>query len=499
MPHVDVTVGILDYPIYPASSLYFPELTYPLPLVIGSYRVGQNYVFPVFEICNAVFIVPGGYGGYVDLMLSSSGPVNVSVYYYGSSGVELVSSAVNATGFQARIPQPEDAYFFIARNFLEETFFPAPLMTPTTLPFFFVVIEGENVWVVAGGSTFGAQLVQNPYYVFSWAILFFSCVMIALSLIGMFVSRGSLEEFLVERRSYAGLKLFFREPVLVLLPFMLSLTLILYFAVEDFWALLRVAWQFSKVSFTVFSETASPLPLYVMLALIFGGFIVIFPIVFLARLTVHYSVGKVYLEATGEARDGSSPGTLILRGGLLSATLFLINYLFLKRVEQVYSYSDLYAVGELALILLALSIMIMLVLYSALPRLISLATGIGEGDAVPKTFILRMIFEDMFFLAIAFGLAACTLYVLNPFAYPLGIFYFFFTKGSLTVLIFSGAFLVAVPLAFSLAIPAAIQTSRYIVTKLEGVKPPEGEEIKKMEYLIVYGVVGFFMLKFGSF
>lgn len=470
--HVEVAIGVLDFPVTPIA-LYDTEVGCH-PVLFGSYYFGGMYVFPVLSKTRSYFVIPRAYGGFASLSLSSSSPVNVSVYYTGSLEGAPVLSAVNVTQLHVAIPQPEDVYFFGVKGMLDGVLFPATSMNAVMLPPFLVVVEGEESVVAAvKGSVFGAQIVQSPRYVFSWALLIFSGVFIALALFGKAASKltlkGSFES------DVHALKLFFYEPVAVALPYALALIPILYVATNYYWALAHTVWHFQKVGIS----DSLPLPLHLLVAITVVGLVILSPTVFLSRFLVHHSVGNLHQKGSGEGMEQLGGGSLLASLLALSAFFFVLNYLLMRRVENMQSYEDLYAVGELALILSITAIVILLILYLASPRFISSITGEPQKLAgIPlKRFLVKMLFIDAFFLAITVVLGIGLVVLFNPFAYPIGMFYSPIVAENKTVLILSSALLVSATSAIILSIPSVIQFASYV--ELAAVRRSKGEEAVK--------------------
>jgi len=387
-------------------------------------------------------------------------------------------SAVNVTQLHADIPQPEDVYFFGVKSVLDRVLFPAASMSGVTLPPFLVVVEGEGGAVVAAkGSIYGVQIIQSPRYVLSWALLIFSGVFMALALVGKAASKLTLEGSL--EREAQGLKLVFYEPVAVVLPYALVLIPIFYAAINDYWMLSHMAWHFQKVGVS----DSSPLPLHLMVAVVAAGLVIFSSTIFLSRFLVHYSVGNLRWGSSGESVKQLGGGSLLAGFLALSVITFAINYFFLKRMENMYSYRDLYAVGELALMLSVMMVAILLILYLASPRFISSITGKPKERAeIPlKRFLVKMLFVDGFFLAITVALGIGLVILFNPFAYPVGMFYSPAVAENRVILILSGALFLSAPSALILSMPAVIQVTSYVkLVALRG-KGKEEEGVKKWE------------------
>jgi len=476
----------------------FSNLSYPI--LIGSYRFGDASVFPVFHGEKSVFMVPGAYGGHLNLGLVSTGPVNVSVYgvydFVASFffDVSPAFSAGNVTRLQASVQYPSVVYSLVLRIFLDSQLFPAPQISVSTIPPLVVSVEsgGSDAFVAVTPIISGVLVTQNPQYLFSWALLIFSGVFLLLTLLGEVIPRVTEKDIFERNILWSGVRIALREPLRVVLPFTLCLIPIFYLLHYNFWAAAISLSKFQTIVCPFSGGFAGPpLPFHLAVSVLASLFIFIIPLLPTINIAVYYSVGKVYFETVGEeGKPQSETGVNIylLVGILLAGILVYLDYTFFSRVAGIHSYGELYDVGIVALFSVVLASLLFLALFFGYTlRMVSVSADRDErspGEIISKMWrpgvsLLKTGALGFLILLPGIVLSLIGLYFLNPFTYLPNVNYSSLVWSSLNITMVSGALIVSALLAPFLALAPILSTVLYFRLKAESSQEPKWKTLER--------------------
>ncbi|MEM3562537.1 MAG: hypothetical protein QXR19_04870 [Candidatus Jordarchaeaceae archaeon] len=495
--HTDLVWGGFKFPLiaymYHSQFGQFQDVTYPF--LIGSYTFGGSSVFPVFSGGKSIFLVPGTYSGCLEFSLVSSAEVNVSIYsleefmasLFWGGGTPLFSAS-NVVGVSHSQPFTSGLLGVASKVFLDTQLFPSPSLTASTLPPLVVSIENQGVgdaFVSVNSFVWGYHIVQNPQYLFSWAILLFSAIFTILALLSEAVPRITADDIYEGSTLKGALKIALREPIRVVLPYTLLLAPILYVANYNIWVAGRGLFFFQSI-YNPFagSFSGAPVPFPLEFALLGSTVIFLIPIIYLAQIVVYSRVGAIHFEAAEiEPKQGlgGAISTYLVVGVMLSAILLYADFHFFTSMAAIVSYYELYRFGFIALIL-AFAIPIATFIFSIgyTLKIISASADRDErspGEIVsemwqPKRSLLKTYMAGSFLPVIGFILTIIVVSFLNPFCYPTPYIFSPVVETSVNTLLLSGSLIISAILGFFLVFIPIMQTITYFRLKEEPIQKP---------------------------
>ncbi|MBS7251782.1 MAG: hypothetical protein KIH08_14510, partial [Candidatus Freyarchaeota archaeon] len=357
-----------------------------------------------------------------------------------------------------------------------------------TLPPLVVSIENQGVgdaFVSVNSFVWGYHIVQNPQYLFSWAILIFSTIFTILALLSEAVPRITADDIYEGSILKGAFKIALREPIRVVLPYTLLLAPILYVVNNNIWVAGRGLSYFQSIN-TPFagSFTTAPVPFPLEFALLSSTVIFLIPIIYLVQIVVYSRVGAIHFEAVEiqpKQGLGGAISTYLVLGIVLSAILLYANYLFFTSMAATVSYYELYRFGFAALVLaFAIPIATFLASIGYTLKIISASADRDErspGEIVsemwqPKRSLIKTYMAGSFLPVIGFILAIIVVSFLNPFCYPTPYLFSPVVETSVNTLLLSGSLIISATLGFFLVVIPIMQTITYFRLKGEPIQKP---------------------------
>ncbi len=483
--------GDMDVPVL--TSIYHGELgnisDIQYPIFLGSNSYEWLNVFPVFSEGKSGFMVPGAYVGYLTLGLISSEPVNISIYKTEDFIANLFwdvppyFSASNVTKLQAFVPYPDGLSATITKILLDNQLFPSQSLTATTASSFVVSIENggsADAIVALNPLVSGLQIVQNPLYLLFWALLLFSSIFIILTLLSEAVPEVTSEDIYERNIIRSGFKIALREPIRIVLPFIVCLIPIMFLFLYNIWTLGTSLAKLQTMVFTfsggIMSSIMIPFPFDVLTVV--SPFLFFIPLFLVAHFVVYSFMSPVYFEATGEEKRRLEMwfNPYLLISLILSVIVLYADFLVFSSLAETSSYIEIYNFGIIALALVIIIPPVIFALsFSYTLRAVSASAdrdNRNPGEIVKrmwrsKTNLFKIHIVSFFLLipGLVLGLIGATL--LNPFSYPLGYFYSPIVESSMPILVLSGSLIFSILISLFFTLPPILHTLLYFRLKKE--------------------------------